>query len=777
MFVQNDWIKTGILLGVSTLGISAFAQQTIGISHRQEITGAKGHVMQVVYADLAETLVDIGKDGNGDQIYETMNPRWNNSLYVGEDCYAQYKSIVKFQIPEPPEGKQLLNVRLRVYLKNNLLIGPGTPPLEAVHAMWSMWDNNYQTTNPSQYQAWSQTYHYASGGTLIYPDDVADNLSLTVADDFSHNPIVDKGMWFEMTTGHQPYWDTKKGTTGGVTAYRLETARIPENHSLSCGQHRKYEFGKSGFYRPQLVIIWGDLPSSGSKDYASITVDTETIVRPSSKPLRIGYNVPWHSVQGITTHGKAYDGKHDIWDEDKHRIYPEIIEELKRSPGLNYRYPGGTTANTFIWTHSIGPVKNRPHIRGLFTLWRKCLFGFDEFMKMVREVKGVPLIQVNMSDPTQTPEVAANWVRYANARSGEWADKRRKNIARLGGNTQEPYKIYRWELGNELDGMGDKNKNPKRDEHGVRYGMLPDVYRVKVAKYIQAMTKAYNESKQDDDPPIEFFPHTSTAEHSKMQAPGTWYLSLFDDNSKNIDPASISGIAYHPYFDGMSVPFQNEYMLQQLSDFQIFRIPEANRNILLTENAKWLNGGHYATTGTQGVLGTGDYYITAAKLSGVREIYQHHMGSTVRMGDPIDPYPAGSFWPTHEETGFIGRNTKTKFRPRPITKATYLLNKVLKGDMYRTLSVSPSGPSYALDPVKSRGYDINAIAIVDRQERILRAGGYGSKRLLVVNRSSSRLKTRISWPTLIGGGYCVVPVALREAKIFNMITIALFYQK
>lgn len=212
----------------------------------------------------------------------------------------------------------------------------------------------------------------------------------------------------------------------------------------------------------------------------------------------------------------------------------------------------------------------------------------------------------------------------------------------------------------------------------------------------------------------------------------------------------------------MSVPFQNEYMLQQLSDFQIFRIPEANRNILLTESAKWLNGGHYATTGTQGVLGTGDYYITAAKLSGVRDIYQHHMGSTVRMGapDPIDPYPAGSFWPTPEETGLIGRNTKTKFRPRPITKATYLLNKVLKGDMYRTLSVSPSGPSYALDPVKSRGYYINAIAIVDRQERILRAvnneRGYGSKRLLVVNRSSSRMKTRVSWPTLIqqaGGGY------------------------
>ncbi|MEN8215915.1 MAG: hypothetical protein ABFS56_05975 [Pseudomonadota bacterium] len=109
MFVQNDWIKTGILLsfiGVSTLGIFAFAQQTIGIikSHRREITGAKGHVMQVVYADMAETLVDIGKDGNGDQIYETMNPRWNNSLYVGlntvKNFLDKYPFLGKILAPE-----------------------------------------------------------------------------------------------------------------------------------------------------------------------------------------------------------------------------------------------------------------------------------------------------------------------------------------------------------------------------------------------------------------------------------------------------------------------------------------------------------------------------------------------------------------------------------------------------------------------------------------------------------------------------------------------------
>ena len=111
---------------------------------------------------------------------------------------------------------------------------------------------------------------------------------------------------------------------------------------------------------------------------------------------------------------------------------PEMIEMSRalRSPVLRY---GGNFTSGYHWRDGVGPIDKR--VTMLNQAWgmpEYNHFGTDELLRFCRLIGAEPQIALNLG--SGTPEEAADWVRYVNAR---WGDAK-------GG--------LLWELGNELWG-------------------------------------------------------------------------------------------------------------------------------------------------------------------------------------------------------------------------------------------------------------------------------------------------------------------------------------
>ena len=113
-----------------------------------------------------------------------------------------------------------------------------------------------------------------------------------------------------------------------------------------------------------------------------ITADT-TVIRSASDALIMGFNTPWHAIQG---HGAGDDG---LWDTTNHQIYPTVLDCIKQNfHGATFRYPGGTVSNYFFWKQSIGPLNSRT--AQYIPNWGTSMvpdFGFNEFMGLVEQAR------------------------------------------------------------------------------------------------------------------------------------------------------------------------------------------------------------------------------------------------------------------------------------------------------------------------------------------------------------------------------------------------------
>ncbi len=115
------------------------------------------------------------------------------------------------------------------------------------------------------------------------------------------------------------------------------------------------------------------------------------------------------------------------------------------------RWPGGNFASGYDWRDGVGPKDERPTRKN--AAWgglESNQIGADEFLKFCDFLHCQPQITVNAGDGT--PENAADWVAYCNAktdapgRAGEMARLRAANGRR------QPYSVRTWEIGNELYG-------------------------------------------------------------------------------------------------------------------------------------------------------------------------------------------------------------------------------------------------------------------------------------------------------------------------------------
>ncbi|MFH0989976.1 MAG: discoidin domain-containing protein [bacterium] len=163
----------------------------------------------------------------------------------------------------------------------------------------------------------------------------------------------------------------------------------------------------------------------------------------NSQPIRIEVDAakkirainPW--LYGINT---------ARWDESLFPEHPDemlltadrdAIKKIKASGITLLKYPGGNDADSYIWN---SPDNNVSEMQT------------DEYIALCREVGAAPFITINFN---QTPELAAEWVRYCNREKG--------------------YDVKLWEIGDERWGTWAKGYVP------------PEEYAKKYILFVQAM--------------------------------------------------------------------------------------------------------------------------------------------------------------------------------------------------------------------------------------------------------------------------------------------------
>jgi alpha-N-arabinofuranosidase len=177
------------------------------------------------------------------------------------------------------------------------------------------------------------------------------------------------------------------------------------------------------------AMLAGPFKSIGAPKPAELTVHLD---------LSLGEIAPTIYGQFIEHLGRAIYG--GIYDDQRHRFRPDVLEKVQRLRPSLLRYPGGTVTKIYHWKDGVG--KDRPVRKNL--IWGgydNNHVGTDEFMEYARLLGAAPFLTVNMS--TGIAEEAADWVEYCNATEGYYATQRKEN------GHAAPYQVKYWGLGNE----------------------------------------------------------------------------------------------------------------------------------------------------------------------------------------------------------------------------------------------------------------------------------------------------------------------------------------
>lgn len=117
-------------------------------------------------------------------------------------------------------------------------------------------------------------------------------------------------------------------------------------------------------------------------------------------------------------------------DDAVNGVDPDVIRRAKAWNIPILRYPGGNFVSGYHWRDGVGPREQRPTRRN--PAWggvEPNSFGTDEFLDFAKRIGTTPQFTVNAGNGT--PEEAAAWVKYVNAKS---------------------LRVKVWEIGNELYG-------------------------------------------------------------------------------------------------------------------------------------------------------------------------------------------------------------------------------------------------------------------------------------------------------------------------------------
>ncbi len=593
----------------------------------------------ITYPTAVGYIEDSDADGDGDIVTTT-----GDDLLVGEASDGKmYKASIKFDMPDIPSGKRLLAARLRVFVKSiSSDFGKG------LDLYTKMYDNANTSIAASIYES---TANWWNCGILSYSDEAA-------------------GEWYEYRVQGFAYYDvTNQGS------YRLEL----EDHAPASSE-RLYTISRTGDTQPQLRLVYSKEPESDTS--CSITVSDTSMRNLRENPLLFGYNLNYYSFQG--TYSYALNR---LWDKDNQKVYDEAMEVLKRSPGMVYRYPGGSPANQWEWKNCIGAVAGREEYPVAYGVDMKVYFGLDEYVQFVKDVKGIPWLQVNVEPDPLAPDDTQDFedlIEYCNLEVGDnpnggtdWAQVREDN------GFSEPFNIKYFELGNELDTGPD--------------ALTPQEYAAKVELYIAA---AY-----DMDPSVILVPFAVSTPTSEFGY-GNWHMPMLGD-ANIVDNAQFGGLAFHPYYHD-NVTNWKQFNMDIIADLKEFGDSfSRDWSLYITESGKWSLESTPETTGEIGALNAVDFNLSMTPSGKVKSLMLHELGRAGEGG-----------W-----AAFYQEDTESERLAQPRTEATEMYNAYLKGDILE-VDVEATTDCALNTLLGFDAYDVRGSAMEDSL----------GKRLLVTNR-------------------------------------------
>lgn len=483
---------------------------------------------------------------------------------------------------------------------------------------------------------------------------------------------------------------TRRGIKSGLTAIASRSARISVSAlMLWGGVHVSADAAEqtaSQWKLPRAVQI------QRSQEVV-ITVDPNSVVRSAVPAALFGFNIPWMNFQ------RGY------WRDNQ--VRPEVIAWLKPFSGAVYRYPGGEWSNWFEWEKAAGPGSSRTEQYTTFGS-TKAEFGFDEFLDFVKAVNGVPLVTVNLKGTKGAPwsdqqavESNVEWLQHSVQREGRAIARGNAQFCQTG--TKCP--VEWWELGNELDWGNGAWTHTEYVNRAREVGL----------------------AMKNIDPAIKLIAHTTSSPWSTKRVIGEKPKARDFDSAVGAGLGDVAyGYAYHPYYDGISIPAANHYMERAINHLRPTASTGKPPPIFITEHGRWPNQpkfGKWETTWIKtgnigGAVSTADFLLSQMVIPDVRAAMWHSLG-------------ARGPWQL-----FYLDSAADALYPNVVYWALRVLREGLMDDALKVSVSSPNISGYR------GGYDVRAV--------FMRDSTHTRYSLLTINRAGKEQKARLIFPEWAG---------------------------
>jgi alpha-N-arabinofuranosidase len=404
----------------------------------------------------------------------------------------------------------------------------------------------------------------------------------------------------------------------------------------------------------------------------SVIVDTTRLIRTSVPQSLFGFNIPWRDFQ--------------IGYVRNNKVREELIDYMKPFSGAVYRYPGGTPSDWFEWKKSIGPMSSRSSLHADFNRYAVPSFGLDEFTSFVKELNARAIITLNLVGPYKAEATAqavttdaTDLINYIRSDNG------------FGCVSGDTCPMLAWELGNELDG------NP--------FYWTAQHYVERVKPLVSAVSASI--------PDVEWIANGKTSPWDSGK-----YLAFNDVIAVELS-SWVKGIAFHPYYDGMTVPSIIGYMKSYAATWSSYR---SDASIHITEHARWptvpavgdWKTTWYQATGIGGAISSADFILSLIPREQVKSAVWHALG----VEGP---------WQLIR----LDKNDDSLY-PSPVYLGLLLLRQAFLADAIYIKYTQPSNITYT-----AAGYDLRMVAMHESTNNMAS--------ILGVNRNPSDITLQVNW--------------------------------
>ena len=289
------------------------------------------------------------------------------------------------------------------------------------------------------------------------------------------------------------------------------------------------------------------LGSGGSARADSIAASIQ--VQTNKTPVAVPPGVFGQNVLGVDEYGTDAGG---LWDPDAASCAPQVkgcfasdVMDLVRHAGVgSLRFPGGMDSRRYDWRRGVGD----PAVRDV-------AFGSEEFLFLADALGASPILTVSAYDGRSyqpgTPDavaLAAGWVEYANATSGEYADLRRAS------GHPDPHGVRYWEVDSET---WDAHADPF-NANNVYPALSPRTYAESFVRFARAMKAV--------DPAIQL---GAVAYENVDDTDLTAFLDWFVENDPDPDlwPDFLVLQYYRPTFDSRYCDLEGSAYADKLAEY------------------------------------------------------------------------------------------------------------------------------------------------------------------------------------------------------------------